>query len=64
MRESLTSYDKFLSAKLYLIEHKISDVLHSKAMKQDYKKTLEEVRNICYASYNEVIDRFSMVEKQ
>lgn len=59
MKESLKQYDKFLNAKLYLIEHKVSDVLHGNALKEDYKKALEDIRSICYASYEQVIEKFN-----
>ena len=64
MRESLKQYDKFLNAKLYLIEYKITDALYKKHSEQDYINILKDIQKVCYEGYEQVLRRFDKMKEE
>lgn len=64
MEESLKQYDKFLNAKLYLIEHKVTDTLHSNCTLEQYIEVLKDIRKICHDGYQQTLDRFKRMKEE
>ena len=64
MRESLKQYDRFLNAKLYLIEYKITDALCKKHSEQDYINILKDIQKVCYEGYEQVLRRFDKMKEE
>lgn len=64
MRESLKQYDKFLNAKLYLIEHQINEALYKEHSEQDYINILKDIQKVCYEGYEQVLRRFDNMKEE
>ena len=60
MEYNFKQYDKFLNAKLYLIEHTVTNALHSTS---NYEEVLKDIRNICYDSYEGMVSRYNKFQK-
>lgn len=59
MEEAFKQYDKFLNAKLYLIEHEITYALRNDMSVDEYKELLKDLRNICYDGYKKTVERYA-----
>ena len=64
MQNILKDYDKFINAKLYLIEHIINQSLYKQSSDNNYKDTLLEIRKVCYGNYNEILARFEKMKEE